>query len=539
MPIAPKQISHVSDAGCSKPTGAEAQLTTPQAVIANRVNRIYALRQIPLTWNLLVLAGGRPYIDARLSRFPSESSIDWGGSSGIKDDKKFDSIGNIGAAGRKHRAYLANHAGRVAEKITQYVFEKPPTREGLINPDIARDIDRQGRTINSFMADVLKQIIAGSWCWIGIDAPKIDGQISMSKAKAEKIRPYWIMYGALDVVDWSFDAKGELLWLMTQGCSEDNSDPTAGPVMKHVRRLWEPGKMTEYEIDPGESAVRDGATIKGEPVVTKIDFDKVPFVPVGQITGKPHWYDDVENVQRAILDLESCLDTLYHKCVFAQPMLPASIAEDEMAGADMATKVQGILGYSNAILESKDDKGISRYIGPPSEAIKAMQTELERKRQILFDTVGLHLGFNKNFSESAESRMFDHLDPQAVLRFYTQQITEAETKAWELMHEWDSTIPAIVPVYADKFHVLDLYENMKALTLASSMDLPDGLRRLVLKGVKDNTLDITSMSLTPEQDAALNKEIAEQDFEVPIDLTPAARVSDGVDDQATDSGDIV
>ena len=122
-------------------------------------------------------------------------------------------------------------------------------------------------------------------------------------------------------------------------------------------------------------------------------------------------------------------------------------------------------------------------------------------------TVGLHLGFTKNFSESSEAKQYDHLDPQAVLRNYSQQIAEAEAKAWSLTHEWDSSIPEITPEYTDKFRVSNIYEDFKSLVLAENMDLPEGLRRLNLRGVLDTILEITKLRLTQDQYADLLKEI--------------------------------
>jgi len=510
----------------------------PSVVLANRENVTYCERKEKLHLNTLALNGGRPYVRARLNKFPGESSIDWSGTSGTVSKSKFgDQIHRV--AGRKQRAYLINNAGRVAEKIRQYVFAKPPER-GEDNTELLADITRQGESINSFMGEVLKNLVATKWCWIGVDAPLFDGDVSQAEADAKKIRPYWHLYTAEEVVDWSFDDKGELLWLMTQTENWSNTNPEVYEESKLVRRLWKRGSVTEYVLNQdgtGVSSIESRKTIQ-------LDMAEVPFVPCGEISSKPHWYDDVEDIQAASLDLESSLDTLMFKVVFAQMVLPASITEEatsENGSNGIAKTVEAIVGLSNAITESPDDKGITRFIGPDASALKAMQDELGRKREELFDVVGLHLNFTKNFSESADAKHFDHLDPQAVLRNYAQQISECEEKAWKLTNKLDSSAKVIKPVYSDKFRVSNIYEDFKALVLASNMDLPDSVMRLIATGTVDAVKEITDMQLTQEKQAEIDKEIAEMEFDEPVMLDAASmagKVANGVADQATSDGDL-
>ena len=507
-------------------------------ILANRQNRVLRSRMEKLDLNLLVLKGGRPYIDRRLTRFPAESSIDWCGTQSDASKKRFSTTG-ARITGRKQRAYLVNHAARVAEKIRQYVFATVPNR-GTANRDLVADITRRGDSLNAFMGDVLRMLVAVKWCWIGIDSPQVDGVVSVADAKAQKVRPYWNLYSPLDVVDWHFDAKGELTWLLTEGTAYDNSDPTKESEERCVRRLWADGKVMTFEVDHNAGTE---TSVVGEPVTVDLGYSKIPFVLCGEISADPHWYDDVEDVQRAILDMESTLDTLFSKAVFAQMIIPKSITEEytgENSGEELSKKVAAIVGLSNAICEAPDDKGITRYIGPPNGSVTAHQTELERKRATLFDTVGLHLGFTKNFSESADAKQYDHLDPQAVLRNYAQQITEAETKAWVMTKQWDGDVVVIAPEYADKFRVSNIYEDFKSIVLASGMDLPDSVRKVVARAALDGLLEISSLRLSPEEYAAAVEDISKMTFDEMINLSPASmagKTIEGVKSQATDDGE--
>ena len=490
--------------------------------------------------NLLALKGGRPYVEERLCRFPGESNIDWAGKRAIQNQKRFDDL-QYTMAGRQERAYLVNHAARVAEKIRQYVFNAAPERDNLAD-ELRLDITRTGKTLDAFMGDALEMIAAAGWCWIGIDAPALDKPISQADAERRKIRPYWNLYSPMDVVDWSFDAAGVLQWLITEGLVWKSDDPTVEPEELTVRRLWRPGVVDEYVIDRSEVAT-DEAPVVVSHTRKDLGVDFVPFALAGEVSPDPHWFDDVEDVQRAILDLESSLDTLFHRCVFAQMVLPDNIIEtptSETGGRQMAETVSAIVGLSNAIIESAENRGVTRYLAPDSSAIKAIQEELGRKRQILFDTVGLHLSFTRRFSESAEATEFDHLDPQAVLRNYSRQIAEAETKAWTLTNRWDPTVPVIVPRYADKFRVTNLYEDFKSLVLGLNLDMPDSSKRLMMRGVVDSVLEITKMRLPPADYKKILADIEKYDFSVPVDLAPGGlpdKTIRGVVEHATDDED--
>jgi hypothetical protein len=511
----------------------------PDVVLANRENVVYTARKHKLFLNTLALDGGRPYVNTRLSRFPGESTIDWQGTQAVISKSRFaDTSSKV--EGRKTRAYLVNNAARVAEKIRQYVFAKHPER-GTANPELRADITRQGDSVNAFMGDVLKQLIATKWCWIGIDAPNTEGIISLAQARNDKIRPYWHLYEAEEVVDWNFDDKGELVWLMTETEKWTNDNPEVFEQPKIVRRLWKRGFVTEYVLET--SVGTDNSIVPGSEVTVQLGIDEVPFVLAGAVSGKPHWYDDVEDIQRASLDLESSMDTLFFKTVFAQMVLPQSLTEEatsENSGTGLVPTVEALVGLSNAITEAPEDKGITRYIGPDSTSLKVMQGELGRKREELFDVVGLHLNFSKNFSESADAKHFDNLDPQAVLRNYAQQIAEAEAKAWAMTAKLDGSVQAIVPTYSDKFRVSNIYEDFKSLVLADNMDLPESVKRLNIHGVVDTLLEITDMQLTDDQRNEINKEIDEMDFSDEIIFNPASlagKTVAGVAKQATDDGE--
>ena len=109
-------------------------MSTLEELIPERQHRTLSRRGGQIAINLLALNGGKPYIDARLSRFPAESSLAWQGSQAETYKSKFPpltggiSYGN--KTGRRDRAYNVNHLARIIGKINQYVFATAPDRDG-------------------------------------------------------------------------------------------------------------------------------------------------------------------------------------------------------------------------------------------------------------------------------------------------------------------------------------------------------------------------------------------------------------------------
>src|SRR3990167_9708787 len=101
-------------------------------VRATRKHKILEKRGAQLGYNLLAWQGGGDYIGARLTRFPCESDTSWNGSMVPGKPSKWSADwyrqGGDGVQGRRDRAFLINYAGRIVNKINQYVFGTDITR---------------------------------------------------------------------------------------------------------------------------------------------------------------------------------------------------------------------------------------------------------------------------------------------------------------------------------------------------------------------------------------------------------------------------
>lgn len=454
-------------------------------IILSRQHRILDARDTQLRNNLAAIAGGRPYIDLRLHRAPNESDLSWKGSSD----------GSV--SGRQTRAYVINDAGRIAGKVNQYLFAQPAKRDG-IGDEFSADCTTTGWTIDRFWERVSEAFTGGQWVWLRVDrgAPDRDTETgqprmrTLAQREAAGDRVYWSIYTSRDVVDWSFDESGRLLWLIAKESVYDNADPEQPAKAVDVRMLWrrnQAGATWErwQEGEDGKAALVASGSISAP---------EIPFVLLGEPSDAPWWFDDVELVQAALMNLASLHHENLVRTVYPQLVIPQAMVENlqarlvERAGSDRGGAVTELVreiirGLDRPFVEDAENSGITRYLMPSAADLSAIPSEEDRRRKALFDMVGLAL-FNRESRQvqSAESKQFDHLDTAATLANRAMLLRDAERKMVALSQSIDSTFAAYDPIWPTDFDVRDTQGDVVALTqLANMGELPPSMKRATLR----------------------------------------------------------
>jgi hypothetical protein len=416
-------------------------------VLVERKNEILQSREHQLNVNYLGWKGGNPYIQERLSRFASESDVDWNG--GSRSDGST-------VTGRKERAYVVPYLGRIVDKVNEFVFGVEPTRTN-ISTELEEDITSKGKSINELMIEVSSLLTVNGWCWIGIDAPAIpsDVQVSQEQKSQLKIRPYAQVYKADQVVDWYINASGEIQWLITESVEYIAINPYDKPYNQLVRRLWEKGKVTKIIVnDTGKDFVVEEIELSYK--------DAVPFVLVGVPSAEPHQFDSLESVNRSILDLCSANFQNYYQTVYPQLVLPASVLDMVMSTysvtAETATTM--VKGFSYPILLSETDQTPS-YLMPDSSSIESMRNELTSLKKELFESAGMLIKSESSMAESAEAKAFDQLDLNMLIRARATKLEDAEKKLAIMVNGWDPSIPVYEVEYRKEMNSMDEAEEAK------------------------------------------------------------------------------
>lgn len=492
--------------------------------IFDRINPILLEREEQLRRNEAALRGGKAYINLRLWRAPNESDISWLGGNVVNGTFHKDKYGTVG---RKERACIVNDAGRIASKIDQYLFSKAIQRSG-INEDWARSVTSDGRSINEFWLDVSDALTAGQWCWLQADrgAGAVDPLTgerrlqSLAEREAAGDVVTWKLWSSRDVIDWSFDKNGRLLWLLTVEKTFDNSDPYTPAVEVYTRTLWRrgtDGRGASFEVWQQKNKTDAKAEVIARGTVSSIE---VPFVLVGHPSTQPWWFDDIEMMQAQCMNIDSLHVENLQKTVFPQIVIPSSMYDNletrliERSGNSDSESVVEIAkelvrGLDTPLVESSEDKGTTRFISGANTDLTPLPTELLRKRQILFDQAGLAL-FNKESRQvqTVESKQFDHLDTEATLRYRAGVLQIAEKKLVDITLAIDSTFAAYEPIWPDEFNVVDVAADVQALAQLQQLNLTLTQRKLVLKATT-RLLD-SMVRMTDEERQLINGEIDEQ-----------------------------
>ena len=486
----------------------------PDNILATRKHDFYTARNNQIERNLACFRGGQPYIDLRLTRFPCEPEASWSGKAQAVNDK-FWNIGQLdGIQGRKERAFLINYAGRIVTKYNQFIFGQDIHRAG-IDETFADNATRTGLSINRTMRRLAGLAHAGGWAWLGVDrmasaidpATGLPTQQSIADKARRGDRVFWSIWDATQVIDWEFDNGGGLAWLITEQQTYNSPNPRQAPIAEIVRTLWEPNEYTRLVIDPKSKEVK---TETSGPVPA----GQVPFIPAGIPTNQPHWFDDAERIQASLLNLESAHNENLIQAVFPQLVIPEELVQAvmEQAKVSYADAAELVRGLNYPILEPAESKGITRYIMPNGQDLKAIPDEILRRRRELFDIAGIGMQ-NKETrqAQSAESKGWDFLDTEATLRDFSQEWKETEEKAIEISRKIDSSFKDYTPVYPAEFDVSDVKSQMESLMMLQNMDLPDAGAKELLKA--SVALQSRIVKIDPERLEEIYAEIDAQDLE--------------------------
>lgn len=476
-----------------------------KSVVETRTHATLSARLTQINLNWLCYKAGKPYIQTRLHRGVHEDDGSWNGI--IETD------GTITVPSRINRTHFVPYATRIVDKIEEHIYASPIKRDDA-DPYFLKNTDRTGRDVNGVMKALFEYWTVCGWAWIGVDRTSATGAPSITKADKERNKDgvFWTVYAPWEVVDWSFDAAGNLRWLITQRNYLENEDPTVEAEARVIRTLWKPGGGERMTLNAA------GEMILVEPFT--IPFGGIPFRAIGEITDSPHWFDSIEMIAASLLNMESEAHTNLSKGVYALPVVPSDLGQPSGAtglgkqGKEVveatSTKltIQKIYGRKNPIFEDESSKGTTRFVSPDAGDVRAYPEEIERTKKSLYEVAGLGISKQKDTAdaESADAKQFDHLDINAVLRDMAQMLQRIEETAVEMSASFDKEFKAYEPVYPTEFNVIDFASMMDGVEKmdALGISLPKTLRVAIVRSLSEN---IPNMSETERK--AIEAEVQE------------------------------
>lgn len=431
-------------------------------IIFNRRHAEYVANEMRWRRSRDAYRGGREYITTALVRHISEIDVEF--------------------QERQARAYYFNYPRAVARRITQHVLGGDPVRRGAA-AELVEDWSRTGLRANEVMRQLSTMLNVYGRTWLLVESPEFSGSVTVAEAKRRNLRPYVTALSPLEVTDWATGADGRLEWAIVADEAVEKSDPFKAARRFRRRRLYERERWRLFgDGENGAVEVASGPNPLGE----------VPLIPVVEPDGfgmaAGHWFEDVVRISEAILNNESEAQMNVVKQMFGMLVVSDSFARGVQRSADPGRSGKGLaatVARSAAVIESVEEKGLSRFISPSGIASETIRQENRHLKQELYDVVGLAVQGASREAQTAESKAWDFQNVGQFLAARADLLEQAELAAWRLLHAYDPAVPVPEVVYNRKFAVRDLESSISGLLkltgLSSGRCFEKALQRAALE----------------------------------------------------------
>ncbi len=427
-------------------------------------------------------SGGRDYIEKALIRHISEIPVEF--------------------EERRRRAYYFNYPRSIAQRITQYALSVEPSREGA-SAELVEDWSRDGLRVNEVMRQVSTLLSIYGKCYIFSGSPQFDGEVDRERAVRERLRPYCTALSPLLVPDYAYGPDQRLAWAIV--CEEHtyDQDPAKPRLSVTRRRLWMRDRWELY--DPHEGLIGRGENQTG--VVPLVEISE----PDGFGIDACHWFEDVVRISDAIMNNESEAQMNVVKQMFGMLVVSDSFArgaqkaQPQDSNRGKSDSFSAVVARSAALIETTDEKGISRYISPSGAETAVIRTENANLKQELYDVVGLAIQSRSKEAQTAESKAWDFQNVTQFLANRADLLEQAELRAWEIMRMWDPSVSIPRVTYNRKFAVKDLQGGISGLLQLSSVPGGGIEYQKALMGIALELLDAIGSIPDARKQAALKE----------------------------------
>jgi hypothetical protein len=164
-----------------------------------------------------------------------------------------------------------------SRSLSRSTRKSPAGVSGRVKPWL-EDVDRQGRNLHSFAADLAEEALSHGLTGILVDAPPAQGLRTLAEEQAAGIRPYFVHIRHDAILGWKTEATSSGIRLkqlrLLESVEEDDGE--FGTKMVEQVRVLEPGKWTTYR----KIAPDGGKAVWTEYQTGTTKVPEIPFVPI-------------------------------------------------------------------------------------------------------------------------------------------------------------------------------------------------------------------------------------------------------------------
>ena len=498
-----------------KRTASVASTPTSKTQVANIISRSHPRYHFWANqWKFFQMSyvGGKEYIDNYLFKYFKEGEQEY--------------------TDRKERAYRENHTKRVVDLINTYLFKQDATRKtsNTLAQSFIDNFDGKKRHASLFMKTASIWASVFGRVYIVIDKKTLpEGEKTGTQADNLKTIPYCYIVFPHNIKDIAFDEVGRVKWALIEEAIRNDDDPfTADQTVKTQFRLWQVGKWTLY--DNAGTSIAEGDT----------GLDVVPIIPLDneeqeEIAGQS-LISDVANIDRAIFNNWSRLDTIVCDQTFSQLIFPIEGLPIDIAGDDELRGQFLKLATNRIVLYSAQAQAAPAFISPDATQAQFILDMIQTQIKQLFAVLGLQneTGTETNL-QSGVAKAYDFDKVNKLLNSKSGNLQQAETYIYEVLSKWLGGVALNVDVtYPTEFDVRALIDDIAVAERLAMLDVSKTFTKeinklLVLKALPEVN-EAVHRQIFAEIDAKAEDEEKVLDGEV-FDFDKKKKAKDGGEDE--------
>lgn len=446
---------------------------------------------------------------------------------------------------RQKRAYRFNHSREVVDLVTKYVFKSEVSRSEDAPKEVQafwKNATRGGDDIEVLMRQNDRAISVFGQPYVVVDstavAPSDGGPLTIAEAKRQKARVYAYVVRPQDVLDMSFDADGELNWILMHETRRDDGDFFQEDHDEYgCYRLWTRTETSVYRVrlaKEGETASEvkiqpigakpfhfkpsavSANEAKKKMVVEKLEVVEhnlgvVPVIPVREresdsMYHAPGLIDDIAYLDRAVANYLSNMDAIIQDQTFSTLTIPIQSldAADDAYDKVIEMGTKRIFGY-----DAEGGKG-PEYISPDPSQARLILEVITKIITEIYHSIGMAGERTKmdnaagidNSSGVAKAYDFDRMN--TMLKAKADRLMALENKIARLVMKWNGVdFEEDLVKYSDDFDTRGLYDEFDVANRLTLLAAPDELRRYQFAKLVDKLFP----NIKADLKAAIEKEL--------------------------------
>lgn len=387
-------------------------------------------------------------------------------------------------ADRVNRAYRFNHTREVVDLVNKYLFRAEICRHSDDAPESVKKFwlrtTRQGLSIDEFMriASLKSSIFGRPWIIVDSDAKPVDENTSKADVEADGSSIYAYVVSPLDVLDMSWDSKGELNWILIREYKRDDSNPlsSSGSVVEQYR-LW---TRTEWMLVSKKAGTNQLEISAGQPH----DLGEVPAVKVDHNVSDDPWVSpaliaDIAYLDKATANYASNLDAIIQDQTFSQLAMPA---QNVLPGDD-AYDTLIRMGTNRVFLYDGEGGVAPQFLSPDPRQAQLILSAIQQIINEIYHSVGLAGEHTKQDNSkgidnsSGVAKAFDFERVTSLLGAKADSLETAENKIARLVAKWGGEeLEKDLVTYSENFDVRGLRDELDIALQLSVIDVPEMVR---------------------------------------------------------------